>query len=168
MGKGLVLSLLGAGSFVAVISAVSLGINLSDPLSAAAATDEAALSSGRSAYHVTKESYEHPSGSELLYLTFDGVQFEENAKKPLDRAHQVCHATCLTAMLGAQCRGYCSSVDDDGDVTWITWDRLNEGGGTWTYLGGTGKYEGKTGGGTWTAGGEHGPNIVSNFWKRTH
>ena len=126
------------------------------------------MNNGRAAYHVPHTNYDHPAGVEMLYLEFDGVQFTDAAEKPLDRAHQVCHATCRVATLGAQCMGYCSAVDDDGDVAWITWDRKDDTGGSWEYLGGTGKYEGETGGGTWTVGGEHGPSMVSNFWARTH
>jgi hypothetical protein len=46
----------------------------------------------------------------------------------------------------------------------VTWGRIEKTGGTWKYLAGTGKYEGENGGGTWTVGGEHGPNMVGNFW----
>lgn len=133
------------------------------------ATDEQgqALPSGRSAFHVTQESYKHSSGKEVLYITFDGVQFTDDAEKPLDRAHQVCHTAGVVEGFGGKFRGYCSAIDDDGDMWWVSWHRIDENGGTWSYLGGTGKYEGETGSGTWTPGGEHGPNMVSNFWKRT-
>lgn len=154
---------------VAAVVVLGAAVLITDFVNAKrAAAQVAAINTGRAAYYVKQEKYKHAAGSEVLYLTFDGVQFVDNAKKPLDRAHQVCHATCLVKMLDAQCRGYCSAIDDDGDIAWVTWDRLKEGGGTWKYLGGTGKYAGETGGGTWTAGGQHGPNMVSNFWKRTY
>jgi hypothetical protein len=131
-----------------------------------------AMASGQNAYHTTRSSYELPTGDTMLFLNFDGVQFNDQSNLPGDRAHQTCHATCLVSgsllpASRAKCRGYCAAVDAEGDVWWIQWDRLKEGGGTWSYLGGTGKYEGVKGGGDWTAEGLQGPNIVSNSWRRT-
>ena len=131
-----------------------------------------AMASGRSAYHTERSSYELPNGDTMLYLRFDGVQFNDQSNDPSHRAHQACHATCLVSgsllpTSPAKCRGYCAAVDSEGDVWWIQWDRLIEGGGTWSYLGGTGKYEGVRGGGDWTAEGLQGPNMVSNSWRRT-
>ena len=153
---------------VLVAGAFAAGHFFRTPLIAEVQAQTAAMHTGRAAYHVETESYDHEAGVEMLYLAFDGVQFTDGVPKPLDKAHQVCHATCRVATLGAQCMGYCSAVDDDGDVAWVTWDRVDETGGTWKFLGGTGKYEGETGGGNWTVGGQQGPHMVSNTWARNY
>jgi hypothetical protein len=44
-------------------------------------------------------------------------------------------------------RGYCDAMDRDGDVWWIWWTSSPTGG-TWGFMGGTGKYAGIEGGGT--------------------
>ena len=46
----------------------------------------------------------------------------------------------------------------------VTWDRIDETGGTWKYFVGAGKYESENGGGARAVGGDRGPNMVSNFW----
>jgi hypothetical protein len=43
-------------------------------------------------------------------------------------------------------RGYCDTVDNDGDVWWLTFN-AEAGSSKWTIVGGTGKYEGMTGSG---------------------
>ena len=43
--------------------------------------------------------------------------------------------------------GYGHTVDSDGDVMYISW-RMIEGGSEWSFVSGTGKYEGMKGGGT--------------------
>lgn len=44
--------------------------------------------------------------------------------------------------------GYCAQVDDDGDIAWFSFRNYAGQNGTWTAMGGTGKYEGQTGSGT--------------------
>ena len=44
--------------------------------------------------------------------------------------------------------GYCQGLDKDGDAWWISF-RGDFAGGTWTFIGGNGKFEGVTGGGTY-------------------
>jgi len=49
--------------------------------------------------------------------------------------------------------GYCTALDDDGDVYWTWFEVAKRGGFAWKVMGGTGKYKGATGGGTSRASG---------------
>lgn len=44
--------------------------------------------------------------------------------------------------------GYCTAVDEDGDVYWTWFEVARRGGFNWQVMGGTGKYSGATGSGT--------------------
>jgi len=46
--------------------------------------------------------------------------------------------------------GYCTIIEDNGDVIWVSYVNVAGQPGTWTVMGGTGAYEGATGGGTST------------------
>ena len=46
--------------------------------------------------------------------------------------------------------GYCTIIQDNGDVLWVSYLGTPETGTAWTVMGGTGQYEGATGGGTST------------------
>jgi hypothetical protein len=82
-----------------------------------------------------------------LYTTTGFVLSDEG--NPFHRAEQDCSGAEIVAADGKSRSGAgsCVAIDPDGDVWWIWW-RGDAKGGTWGFLGGTGKFEGITGGGS--------------------
>ena len=94
-------------------------------------------------------SVELPNGLTYLTVVSKQVHFGRSANNPVDRAISSCIAGCtVDSSGGGNCLGSCSGYDVDGDVFSFTWDGMT--GGTWTLVGGSGKYNGATGGGDWT------------------
>jgi len=82
-----------------------------------------------------------------LYRTAGFVLADEGS--PFHRAEQDCSGAEILAADGKHlgAAGSCIATDPDGDVWWIWW-RGDGKGGTWGFLGGSGKFEGITGGGS--------------------
>ena len=91
-----------------------------------------------------------PDGRILTRQTLRGTAIADDPNTPLSMASQDCMFTTVTAADGKSFNtgGSCDGVDKDGDVYWAV-GTASEEGGTWRYIGGTGKFEGLEGGGTY-------------------
>ena len=79
--------------------------------------------------------------------------------------NHTCFGTSVIAADGAvSATGYCDAYDADEDV-YFWWWRGDAQGGTWGFLGGTGKFEGIEGGGTWKAGTTFPDGKSVNTWE---
>jgi hypothetical protein len=103
------------------------------------------------AYHVVVEEgdpFETPTGAKGVY----GVVQHATA---VDADGTLASQWCTQEMgMGddgqpSGVAGYCTIIQDNGDVLWVSFIGGGPGSGvTWTVMGGTGQYEGATGGGT--------------------
>lgn len=97
---------------------------------------------------ISEESYSLPDGRTVTRQVLSGFSMNEEPNTPF-RTSQDCMFTTVTAADGSfESGGFCDAVDADGDVYWAV-GSATEKGGKWSYLGGTGKFEGLTGGGTY-------------------
>lgn len=102
---------------------------------------------------VASESLELPDGRTVQRAQSTGYVIPDNSDSPFYMVNQTCFTTSVIAADGSvSMSGYCDTYDSDGDVYWA-WLRGDAQGGTWGFLGGTGKFEGIEGsGGKWKAG----------------
>jgi hypothetical protein len=101
----------------------------------------------------TTESYQLPDGRTVERNFNAGFLVASQPDNPLNlNTHKCTGTTVISADGKSQVGGgHCVSVDSDGDFSWLWW-RGDQAGGTWGYLGGTGKFDGVKGGGTWKSG----------------
>ena len=99
---------------------------------------------------VSTDSVELADGRTLTRQVLRGTAIANDPDTPLSRASQDCMFTTVTSADGNSFSsgGYCDGVDAEGDVYWAV-GTATEKGGTWKYVGGTGKFEGLEGGGTY-------------------
>ena len=97
---------------------------------------------------VDSETHERADGTVIARNHSKSVIRADDPSVPFHLATQDCIGTTVIRTDGGQAgSGYCDAVDKDGDVWWIWW-RSNRNGSTWSFIDGTGKYEGIKGGGT--------------------
>jgi hypothetical protein len=91
------------------------------------------------------EDFELRDGRKGLRFHNKGVVTSDQVEIPFHMSTQDCVGTTVLSTDGtiASSGGYCDGIDREGDVWLISWYN-----GYWTFLGGTGKYEGVEGGGT--------------------
>ena len=113
------------------------------------------------------ESYELPNGQTVERTKSTAFLIAEDPKSPFHLTNWNCAGTVVTLAddMGGSGSGYCDGVDSDGDVWWISWSGVD--GGPWSFLGGTGKFEGVDGGGTWKAAQEWPDGKFMNSWEGT-
>jgi hypothetical protein len=91
-----------------------------------------------------------PDGRTVQRLYLKGFATVDHGTAPGDfhSVSQDCMFTAITSADGSSesSGGYCDGVDSDGDVFWV-WGQADKSGGTWHYIGGTGKFMGIQGGG---------------------
>ena len=80
-----------------------------------------------------------------------GVILANDPSNPLHLAAQDCIGASIIDKKGnpGDGAGYCDGIDKDGDV-FLIWYRNKGNDRTWSFMGGTGKFDGITGGGTTT------------------
>ena len=80
---------------------------------------------------------------------YKGVMLANDAAPPFHLAAHDCLGSMVSNASGAplQINGVCDGIDKDGDVFWMWFHDLGETH-SWSFMGGTGKYDGITGGGT--------------------
>ena len=79
-----------------------------------------------------------------------GVSLSRNANKALDNSSSVCVGVSRTgAATDSASHGFCKYLDTDGDVVMVEWHGRPPKGGSWSFLGGTGKWAGVQGKGDW-------------------
>lgn len=85
----------------------------------------------------------------LLRTQSRSVLVTDDPELPFHLSTQDCAGTYLLDANGQvdSGYGYCDVVDGDNDIWWLSWTTKGDDG-TWTVMGGTGKYEGMTGEGT--------------------
>ena len=98
---------------------------------------------------VTTEVSQLPDGTVLQYTHQKGLVVATNPDVPLHMNAQDCVGANVMTPEGMLVRGHgsCFGVDAAGDVWWVWYNQLPDGG-TWGFLGGTGKFEGIEGDGT--------------------
>lgn len=103
---------------------------------------------GSVTYSTSSEVMELKGGDKLVHTAFKGVVLADDPKSPLNMSLQDCSGSTVLNKKGEPQGGggYCSGVDSDGDIWWISW-RGNAAGSDWSFISGTGKYDGVTGGG---------------------
>lgn len=130
---------------IAVVAAIYGGLVVSAPTNA----ETLNLVGFNSMISEPPITVELPNGVTYLTVANKQIHFGRSANNPFDRAISSCIAGCtIDSSGGGNCLGSCSGYDVDGDVFSFIWDGLT--GGTWTLVGGSGKYDGATGGGDWT------------------
>jgi hypothetical protein len=98
---------------------------------------------------------ELPDGRQIVRVASDGfVVTERPANFPVPVYKHHCVGTLVRSADGRTTTGwgYCDSFDADGDVHWHYWSGSGEPGsmhGTYSIIGGTGKFKGAKGSGTW-------------------
>ena len=117
---------------------------------------------------VSVDTVELADGRTMTRQVLNGTAIAENPDTPLSRMSQDCMFTTVTAADGKSFStgGYCDGVDTDGDVYWAV-GTATEKGGTWHYIGGTGKFEGLEGGGTYQIAHEWPDGKVMATWDGT-
>ena len=118
---------------------------------AAASAAETIVLKGRSTWtSVSETSVKLADGRTVKRQVLRGTAIADNPNTPLSNASQDCMFTTVASADGKtfSSGGYCDGLDADGDVYWA-YGGATEKGGKWSYLGGTGKFEGLTGGGTY-------------------
>lgn len=95
------------------------------------------------------ETSDRADGTMLQFAHMQGLVTATDTAIPFHMSSQDCVGANVATAEGmlVQGHGACYGVDTEGDVWWI-WYSNNPDGGTWGFLGGTGKYEGIEGGGT--------------------
>lgn len=87
-----------------------------------------------------------PSANER-FGTYTVTGGSQSANKLFDAMSIECVGVFENRPAGWQHKGYCVSQDASGDKTYLADTVTPQGGYTWEYLGGTGKFQGITGGG---------------------
>ncbi len=97
----------------------------------------------------SSETFQLPDGTTGQRLHSKGVVIANEPTHPFHLSTQDCLGTYLMDSDGAvsSANGYCDGIDRDGHIWWIWWKNDQEGG-SWGFLGGTGKWDGTEGGGT--------------------
>jgi hypothetical protein len=95
------------------------------------------------------ETFELVNGQTYLLLKYWQVHLGYSEGNPLHNAISTCSASCTMDADGStgMCFGGCTGYDVDGDIYHLVWDGFADG--TWTMVGGTGKWQGASGGGNW-------------------
>ena len=78
-----------------------------------------------------------------------GVSLTRNANKALDNSSSICVGVARSGAGDSASHGYCKYIDTDGDVVMVEWHGRPPKGGSWSFLGGTGKWAGVQGKGDW-------------------
>ena len=88
-------------------------------------------------------------GRSLVENTIHSVLIEDDPQSPTHLMAQDCGGTNVLGSDGTpiQIVGSCTAIDADGDLFYISYQNTPEGG-TWRYMGGTGKFDGVEGDGT--------------------
>lgn len=106
--------------------------------------------SGRGMYAATETgSTKLANGTTVRFSHDTGFCTGNEPGNPFDGTCQDCFASEVVAADGSliQRKGHCIGIDRDGD-TWTLWFDGAANPGTWTIIGGTGKFKGMEGGGT--------------------
>ena len=113
------------------------------------------------------ETFELANGQIYSTLRSKLVHIGVSEGNPFDKAISTCSASCtMEADASAgMCFGACSGYDVDGDVYHFVWDGFAEG--TWTIVGGTGKWEGSSGSGMWYPGTMASSGFANPNWDGT-
>lgn len=100
---------------------------------------------------VTDVTLQAPDGRTIQRQTFSGFSIADDPGNPFHQTNVTCTFTTAVAADGETVSqgAFCDGIDRDWDVFWL-WGRGNQDGGTWSLIGGTGKFEGIEGGGTST------------------
>lgn len=85
----------------------------------------------------------------VLALELKGVSLTRNANKALDNSSSVCVGIARTGAGESMSHGFCKYLDTDGDLVMVEWQGRPPKGGSWSFLGGTGKWAGVQGKGDW-------------------
>ena len=111
------------------------------------------------------ESIALPGGATVRRTASSGFIVTPDPDNPLNEANHKCSTTNLIAADGSvSVAGYCDGIDADGDAWWL-WIRGDQDGGTWAYIGGTGKFDGIEGGGTYSVGDGWPDGRIINSWE---
>jgi hypothetical protein len=126
----------------------------------------ALLSGGAAVFPAAAESYETSAyslfeetnttrdnladGQVMITITSAGTFVTDNPDIPLNQSLYKCFGTFVVSADGTESKGngFCSGIDLREDVWWVRWTG-SIGGGTWTFIDGTGRYQGMTGSGQW-------------------
>ncbi len=129
---------------ISVVSAVGL-IFAASSLRAA----EVKASGSGTYVTVTSESVPRADGTTMVRSHSKGLILENAPTGSLHLSGQDCYGADIIAAGGVLVEGWgaCDAVDRDGDI-WSIWYRSSGNGGSWGFLGGTGKFAGIEGGGT--------------------
>ena len=113
------------------------------------------------------ETFELPNGKTFSSLRSKLVHLGVSDGNPFDKAISTCSGSCTMEADGSagMCFGACSGYDVDGDVYHFIWDGFADG--TWTLIGGTGKWEGSSGGGKWYPGAMASSGFANPNWDGT-
>ena len=114
------------------------------------------------------ESYKLANGNNLDRSPNAGFLVTDDASSPLHLVGMSCAGSTVVGDDGNSSSGggHCVIVDQAGEIIWAWW--LGEqNGGTWGFLGGTGKFAGAQGNGTWMNGPVFPSGKLINQWKMT-
>ena len=114
------------------------------------------------------ESYKLADGSTVDPSPSEGFLVTDDASSPLHLVDMGCTGSSVVSSDGNSSSGggHCVIVDQGGDVIWAWW-LGDQDGGTWGFMGGTGKFAGAQGDGTWTNDREFPSGKFINKWKMT-
>lgn len=131
--------------------AVTLAAALSGPAVVGPAAAEHYETSAYSLFEETNTTRDPLSdGRTIVTIASAGTFVTDNPASPLNQSLYKCFGTFVVSADGAETtgNGFCSGVDPREDVWWVRWSG-SIGGGTWTFVDGTGRYQGVTGSGRW-------------------
>lgn len=133
-------------NFVSVFLAGVMGMGLVSVVQAGKMSG-----TGHNANHnVSTETSKLADGRVMMRMRDANVIMGNNAGNPFNQTPLDCYSTFVASpdMSSGKGGGYCNGIDKDGDVWWISFQG-DFGGGTWKFLGGTGKFDGISGGGNY-------------------
>jgi uncharacterized protein YaiE (UPF0345 family) len=120
---------------------------------------------------LTTSSEEMPlsDGHLLVRVVQSGMVFAADPASPLDRSATTCSGSMVmdASARGTVVSGHCDMVDEDEDV-WTIWYAGDQDGGSWGFMGGTGKFEGVEGRGTFSADAQWADGRGINSWEGTY
>ena len=137
-------------------------------LAAPSAAQERKDSGSYAAVPGASDSYKLADGSTVEGSPSAGFLVTDDASSPLHLVGMSCAGSSVVNSDGNSSSGggHCVIVDQAGDVIWAWW-RGDQNGGTWGFMGGTGKFAGVKGDGTWMNDREFPGGKFINKWKMT-
>ncbi len=99
--------------------------------------------------NISTETKTLPDGRLMMRIHDAAVIMGNNKGNPFHLSSLDCFSTFIATADGTsgQGSGYCHGLDKDSDAWWIDFSG-DFSGGTWSFIGGMGKFEGISGGGT--------------------